>query len=74
MTRPGTFNLERVARGEALRRAGTERRALALSLADRGFSYRQVGLKLGVCKDRAGQLIRRGRRERDYARIHDEGG
>ena len=70
MTRPGTFNLESVARGEAYRRVGAERRALALSLADKGHSYREVGLKLGVCKERAGQLIRRGRKERDYARIH----
>jgi hypothetical protein len=70
---PGTFNLERVARGEAYRRAGAERRAFALKLSDMGCSYREVGLRLGVRKDRAGQLIRRGRKERDYARIHDEG-
>jgi DNA-directed RNA polymerase specialized sigma24 family protein len=67
---PGTFNLESVARGEAIRLAASERRALALKLHDRGFSYKEVGLKLGVRGTRAGQLIRRGRKERAYREIH----
>ncbi len=57
-------------RGDAHRQRSAERRQQALALHESGLSYRKVGLEMGLCKDRAGHLIRRGRKEREYERIH----
>ncbi len=66
--------LSRVRRGEQHRARSAERRQQALSLFEGTphYSYREVGKVLGVCTDRAGQLIRRARKERDYGRIFSQ--
>ncbi len=46
-------------------REASARRKKALALHEQGLSYRMVGLRLGVCRNRAGHLIRRARAERD---------
>ena len=48
--------------GEAHRRHSAERRQQALKLKESGLSYREVGLKLGVRKARARQLVARERK------------
>ncbi len=57
--------------GEAHRRKSAERRQQAVDLKDSGLSNREVGLKLGVRREWARNLVRRGRLEREYQRIHD---
>ena len=67
-----TTNAERAAsglRGDAHRHKSAERRQQALTLFESGLSYRKVGLEMGLCKSRAGQLICHGRKERAYLRI-----
>jgi transposase len=53
--------------GIAYRKKSAERRQRAVDLKNSGLSNREVGLKLGVSAEWAKSLIKRGRREREYA-------